>query len=62
MASSNIKMEGTNLIKQVTLTIKFKPATQIRSMLARRLLALTNWIAPFEVVSIKSDSVDYEIH
>ncbi len=44
-------MEGTKLMNEATLTVVFKPSTRIRMVLAMWLLAITNWIAPFEVKS-----------
>ncbi len=52
MASSNINMEGTKLMEKVTLTITFRKQTQIRLIVARWLLILANWIAPYEVVQV----------
>jgi len=50
MASNNINIEGTKVIERVILTLRFKRTTRIRTVLARWLLVLTNWVAPFEIV------------
>ena len=52
---ASINMEGTKLMSEATLTVVFKPTTRIRMVLAMWLLALTNWVAPFEVDAKRQD-------
>ena len=49
MAGSAIKMEGTEIISEITLTVTFKKTTQLRMMLARWLFTMANWVVPFEI-------------
>lgn len=55
MASSDIKMEGTKVISQVTLSLYFRPMTKLRLKVARYLLYLLNFVAPFEVTERESE-------
>ena len=55
MASGNINMEGTKLMEKITLTVTFRKQTQVRLIIARWLLVLANWIAPYEVVQVDKE-------
>jgi hypothetical protein len=50
MASSNVKMEGTKLIEEATLTITFRKVTRWRLLIAILLLKLADYVAPLQIV------------
>ena len=52
MASSNVRMEGTKVMEKVTINVTFRKQTRARLAIARWLLVLANWIAPYEVIQV----------